>query len=194
MRNLYIADLHFFHENIIWFDSRPYKTIEEMTEKLIENWNGAVNKCDHVYVLGDMFWNNSHNKAIEVMKRLNGNVHLIKGNHDRITSSEFKKCFVEIVDYKKINDFVHRVQTSVVLSHYYMPFYDGHWHKGILLHGHTHVSKEAEYERWTTKEMIKKGFPEKIYNVGCMYPYMDYTPRTLDEIVERYKEWSIDDN
>ena len=22
-----------------------------------------------------------------------------------------------------------------------------------------------------------------IYNVGCMKPYMDYTPRTLDEII-----------
>jgi len=27
----------------------------------------------------------------------------------------------------------------------------------------------------------------EMYNVGAMMPYMDYTPRTLDEIIEGYK-------
>ncbi len=26
--------------------------------------------------------------------------------------------------------------------------------------------------------------PCKMYNVGCMIPYMDYTPRTLEEILK----------
>lgn len=26
----------------------------------------------------------------------------------------------------------------------------------------------------------------EMYNVGAMMPYMDYTPRTLDEIIEGY--------
>ena len=192
MKKLYIADLHFFHENILWFDSRPFRNIKEMTEKLVENWNGAVEKCDHVYVLGDMFWRNSQ-EAIKIMRRLNGNIHLINGNHDRIKSSEYKKCFCEIVDYKKMTDIVGGKKRPVIMSHYYIPFYDTHYRNGILLHGHTHMSKEAEYERWITKEIISKGFPAEIYNVGCMYPYMDYTPRTLDEIVKRYKDWSVND-
>ena len=28
-----------------------------------------------------------------------------------------------------------------------------------------------------------------MYNVGCMLPYMDYTPRTLDEIIAGYNQW-----
>ena len=26
--------------------------------------------------------------------------------------------------------------------------------------------------------------PCQMFNVGCMLPYMDYTPRTLDEIIQ----------
>ena len=28
-----------------------------------------------------------------------------------------------------------------------------------------------------------------MYNVGAMLPYMDYTPRTLDEIITGYNQW-----
>ena len=31
--------------------------------------------------------------------------------------------------------------------------------------------------------------PCNMYNIGCMLPYMNYTPKTLDEIVESYKEY-----
>ena len=29
----------------------------------------------------------------------------------------------------------------------------------------------------------------QIYNVGCMYPYIDYAPRTLQQIVDGYEQW-----
>lgn len=38
---------------------------------------------------------------------------------------------------------------------------------------------------------IKALFPDKdyhFYNVGCMLPYMDYTPRTLEEIINSCME------
>ena len=192
MKKLYISDLHFFHSNVIKFDNRPYSTVEEMTECIIENWNSAVRNDDHVYVLGDMFWRNSH-EATKVLDRLNGNIHLITGNHDRIRSSEFKKRFVEITDYKKMTDTICGKVRSVILSHYYMPFYDTHYYEGILLHGHSHMTKESEYERYISQMLYDKGFPIEVYNVGCMYPYINYTPKTLEQIVNGFKKW-VDDN
>ena len=57
MPNTYfIADWHYGHENIISYDNRPFKTVDEMNTELIQRWNDKVRKGDLVYVLGDMFW------------------------------------------------------------------------------------------------------------------------------------------
>ena len=76
-----------------------------------------------------------------------------------------------------------------LLSHYYMPFYEHHMHGAILLHGHSHRSQESDLERKITAELQAKGMALQIYNVGCMYPYIDYTPRTLQQIMDGYERW-----
>ena len=79
--NYYISDLHFGHKNIIAFDNRPFKTVEEMDEVLISNWNQTVSEGDHVYILGDLCWGKAKDWPA-VLERLSGNKHLIRGNHD----------------------------------------------------------------------------------------------------------------
>lgn len=49
----YTADLHFGHANIIKLCHRPFASIEEMDEKLIEKWNNKVKNGDTVYIVGD---------------------------------------------------------------------------------------------------------------------------------------------
>lgn len=44
--NYYISDLHIGHENILRFDNRPFADVNEMNNKLIENWNARV-RSDH---------------------------------------------------------------------------------------------------------------------------------------------------
>lgn len=53
MANFYISDLHIGHENILRFDNRPFADVNEMNNKLIENWNARVRSDDTVYILGD---------------------------------------------------------------------------------------------------------------------------------------------
>ena len=87
----YISDLHFSHKNILSFDNRPFFTISEMNEAIINNWNSVVSSNDEVYILGDMFWNN--NDIDSILPRLKGRLYLIKGNHDRV-NAEMNKRFV----------------------------------------------------------------------------------------------------
>lgn len=187
-KNYYIADMHLGHDNILRFDNRPYNTCEEMHDDIKRKWNEHVPKDAHVYILGDVIWRFDDDMR-KYMKSLNGVLHLIRGNHDRNESSRFKSLFCEITPYKEIKDKVNHTERRVILSHYYIPFYNSHYYNGILLHGHSHVTPESKHERLITNMLRQEGYFEEIYNVGCMYPYMDYTPRTLEEIIDRYKAW-----
>ena len=52
----FIADTHFDHENILQLCNRPFETIEQMNETIIENWNRKITGNDTVYIMGDMFF------------------------------------------------------------------------------------------------------------------------------------------
>lgn len=178
-RKLYISDWHYGHNNILAFDNRPFKTVEDMNAALVERWNAAVHPGDTVYVLGDMFWCNMQ-EAISVLNQLNGQVFLIKGNHDRCSDGRFLKKFVKVTEYLEVED----SDRKVVLCHYPIPCFKNHYYGWYHLYGHVHNSFEwnmMEHDRFLMQELY--GHPCLMYNVGSMMPWMDYTPRTLDEIL-----------
>ena len=181
----FTSDLHFGHENVIRFDNRPFDTVEEMDEEMIKRWNAKVGKGDIVYVLGDFIWKAATNEAVSIIRRLNGQIILIKGNHDRfLHNAAAKKALAGIKDYDDICVTLEDGTTRrCILSHYFIPFYNGHRYQAIHLHGHSHLTEEAAEEVRITTELNEKGYDLKIYNVGCMY--WNYTPVTLDEILER---------
>lgn len=181
----FTSDLHFGHENVIRFDNRPFNTVEEMDEEMIKRWNTKVGKGDIVYVLGDFIWKAATNEAVSIIRRLNGQIILIKGNHDRfLHNAAAKKALAGIKDYDDICVTLEDGTTRrCILSHYFIPFYNGHRYQAIHLHGHSHLTEEAAEEVRITTELNEKGYDLKIYNVGCMY--WNYTPVTLDEILER---------
>lgn len=81
----YTSDEHHGHRNIIQFCKRPFASIEEMTEGLIERHNEVVKTDDRVWHLGDMFWRTfGVFAALDVMKRLNGSHFYVNGNHEEV--------------------------------------------------------------------------------------------------------------
>ena len=91
-----IGDCHFGHKNIIRYCNRPFKDIDDMTEKLIKLWNNVVGNNDIVYVVGD-FALCGKNKIIEIGQRLNGRKRLIMGNHDQASIETYKQAGFEFV-------------------------------------------------------------------------------------------------
>lgn len=179
--NYYTSDLHFEHKNVTKegtdFDNRPFETLEEMNSELIKRWNAKITNADHVYVIGDLCWK-CGNAAIDIVRRLNGNIHLITGNHDRF-NGEYKKLFTEIVPYKEINDGDKRL----VLCHFPIMFYNGMHHGAIHLYGHVHDTLEEHLFQMTCEQLNKMDIHSECYNVGCMH--WNYEPVTLNEILAK---------
>ena len=121
-------------------------------------------------------------KDFDFIKGLNGRKILIKGNHDKAThNKKFKKLFEKIVDYAEIKD----GENTVVLSHYPMMTYNGSYRgRNIHLYGHVHVTDEAKMVEKFIKENRCEEFPMRMYNVGTMMEYMNYTPQELKTILE----------
>ena len=188
-KTFYIADLHFGHFNIVRYDNRPFKSVEEMDNTLIKNWNRVVSDADFVYILGDISWHDD-NKTTEIFKQLKGNKILIKGNHDLIKrNSELAKCFISVQDYCEL--YLDK-QNKVIMSHYPMPFWNGQFRDTVHLYGHVHNSHQWNMcENWIEETRRLQDIPMRMYNVGCMMEWMNYTPRTLDEIIEGYKQYKM---
>ena len=179
----FTGDLHFGHANAIKSDDRPFSSVEEMDEELIRRWNNKVGKGDITYVLGDMIWKPRNDDAASIIKRLNGQIILIKGNHDKfLHNSAVKKLFAAIKEGDNIK--VTLEDGSIkqcILNHHFIPLYDRHKYGAIMLHAHSHTSEEAAIEREIADMLNERGFRNEIYNVGCMY--WNYEPVTLDEIL-----------
>ena len=184
----YTSDLHLGHGNVIRFDGRPFSDIKEMEETIIKNWNDTVTRDDTVYILGDFCWD-KENEWIRLLKSLNGNKVLIRGNHDlKQMSTGLRNCFQDVKDYKEIVDNGRRV----IMCHYPIPFYKCDYSDSTyMLYGHLHITIEEDLMQ-EIKELIKKrDVREKSSNrchfYNCWLGYYGYKPATLDQIIEKWE-------
>lgn len=178
----YIADLHFGHDNILAFDNREFRDVETHDRELIRWWNETVSPDDTVWILGDLSWHGVQ-KTTEIMDSLNGIKNLCVGNHDGrfLKNKEFRSRFSEITHYKEIETDDGK---GIVLCHYPIPCFKNHYYGWIHLYGHVHSSFEwnmmqrARFQMETLYDV-----PCRMYNVGCMMPYMGFTPKPLSAII-----------
>lgn len=132
MADYLTSDHHFGHKNIIAYEDRPFTTVEEMDEFMIQRWNETVKPGDTVYHLGDFALVNLERIAA-LLKRLNGRKILILGNHDRAAHRMAEAGFDEVYKYLVLyrdDPWSHGHRNSyLLLSHRPRPF---HW-KGRCL-------------------------------------------------------------
>lgn len=106
-RVFFTSDCHYNHHNILTFCNRPFKDVDEMQEVLINNWNSVVKPHDIVFNLGDFAFAPRW-KWVEILGQLNGEHHLILGNHDitrwpgdsvmRLFNGVYNKLIIKIDD------------------------------------------------------------------------------------------------
>lgn len=131
LKTFVVSDMHFDHANIIKLANRPFSNVEEMNDKIIENWNSVVGSKDIVYILGDITMGKSVATVFEFLARLNGNKTIVKGNHDKNTISDIS--YIE----RKINN------VNFVMFHYPIEDWNGKYKGSIHLHGHSHSNVKS---------------------------------------------------
>lgn len=180
MTNYFISDMHFGHKNVLSFDARPFTSIDKHDNFIVTQWNKAVSLMDDIYILGDVSWHNA-TKTCELLSQLNGIKHLIRGNHDTklLRNKDFQSFFVEITDYKEL---AYGTNQIIVLCHYPIPCFNKHYYGSYHLYGHVHNSWEENMIQNLKLQMDELNIPCNMKNVGVMMPYMNYAPRTLEEI------------
>jgi len=141
----FTADTHFGHANIIKYCERPFSSLEEMDETLIENWNNAVKPNDTIYHLGDFSLAGKEAARVYFL-RLNGNIFIVPGGHDRKWlkgERYFSRSGHPITMLPPLYTFTVSLPDTkhpqpIVLCHYSMRVWDrahyGSWH----LYGHSH--------------------------------------------------------
>ncbi len=88
MARYLISDTHFDHNNIIKYENRPFKSVQDMNHYLIKSWNEHVSESDVIIHMGD-FSMATQERTEEIISKLNGNIILLRGNHDQGTISEY---------------------------------------------------------------------------------------------------------
>lgn len=134
MNIFFTSDTHFGHANILTFRDtagsviRPFSSVEEMDEMIIERWNEVVRAGDRVYHLGDVSFD--RRGLPQIMARLRGSKRLMLGNHDDI------KRFDLVGYFKKIQ--LWRIFKEHDFTCTHIPLADGHLRTTFNVHGHIH--------------------------------------------------------
>ena len=63
----FISDMHLDHEGALRHSERPFDSLDDMNEALVENWNSVVTQRDMVVIGGDFAWKR-HAKWINALK------------------------------------------------------------------------------------------------------------------------------
>ena len=168
-----VSDTHFGHTGVCRFTRtdgvtklRPWDNADEMDEFMVKAWNERVRPTDKVYHLGDVVINR---RALGIMRRLNGDKVLIRGNHDIFRDNEYREHFRELRAYHVMN--------GMILSH--IPIHEESLGRfGVNIHGHTHANR-----------VMKTGLrSERIvdvrYHCVCV-EQTDFAPILFEDVIKR---------
>lgn len=168
-----LSDTHFGHDNIIEYCDRPFSSVEEMNERLVENWNKTVEEDDEVLFLGDLTIAGTAEAFLKWISRLNGEIVFVVGDHD------------------------HEVMTTiddVTVCEYFHLEHEGHTFYCI----HDPANAPRNWDEWLLHGHHHNNWPDKfpfvnphggLINVSV--ELLNYTPLSFDSLIQYLEqdEW-----
>ena len=175
----FTSDLHLCHDKDFVWQARGFTSVDEMNAEIIKRWNEVVYPDDDVYVLGDLILGNVE-EGLKLIAKLNGYLHIIRGNHDTDTKASRYLELPNVVSVEFAT--VYKYKKAIFwLSHYptVTANYDDDkpWAQHLVcLFGHTHQVSPFY-------EVIKHaGENPYMYNVGM--DAHNCTPISIEKIMD----------
>lgn len=171
----FISDTHFGHRKIIQFEheARPFDTIEEHDEQLIQNWNSVVRDRDTVWHLGDVLFGT---RSFELIHRLKGHKKLVMGNHDMYPTSRYLEVFDRLAGVLEID--------GNICTH--VPVHENQFGRyRYNIHGHLHSKTVKRYANVETGIgfMTEQQDDTRYINVAC--EHIGLTPIAYEDLKKR---------
>jgi calcineurin-like phosphoesterase family protein len=178
METYIVSDTHFGHANALTFmrgdgnPLRPFSSVEEMDETIIQNWNSVVRPTDKVIHLGDVVINK---KFLPILNRLNGKKKLIMGNHDEASVETYREYFYDVKAY--------RVFDAAIMSH--VPIHTAQLGRfSANVHGHLH-SNFVNKDDGVTRDY-------RYYNVSIDCDDMQFFPKAWGQIKQELRDRGVE--
>ena len=177
-----VSDTHFGHAGVCRFTRtdgvtklRPWDNADEMDEAMVKAWNERVRPNDKVYHLGDVVMSR---RSLAIMRRLNGDKVLIRGNHDIFKDTDYREHFRELRAYHVMN--------GLILSH--IPLHEASLGRfGTNIHGHLHanrVMKARGIDARTGETLYSNEIDPRYHNVS-VEQLPDFAPILFEDVLKR---------
>lgn len=147
-RTWFISDTHFNHANIIKYCDRPFKDVSEMNKFLIKQWNNTVKKTDTVWFLGD-FALGGRDECKQLLSQLNGQIYMIRGNHDNFPDSFYYDCGIKFISKYPVV-----LKKKFILSHAPLEMEDETLFHNI--YGHVHNKGNETFAKNSTCVCVER--------------------------------------
>lgn len=155
------ADFHLGHHNIMKYCNRPFTSVEEMNQTIIDNVNAVVGRNDVLYFIGDFCFQPAKNAKL-FREQINCyNIVLIKGNHDGGIPHHI---FSSTHDLLKLTI----SQKPIILCHYALRTWQASHYNSWHLYAHSHGNLDEfglsfdigvdchDFKPWSQEEIFAK--------------------------------------
>lgn len=165
------SDKHHQHNNIISYENRPFKSVDEMDQKLISNHNEMVGEDDICYDVGDFFFKGGHQGGkktyCDYLRQYNGRYMIIRGNHER-NNSVIDKLTSATMQISNLNVLLIHDPINAKTK------YD------LILCGHVHSA-------WLATELCENN--KKSLIINCGVDVWNYRPVEWKQLEALYNQW-----
>jgi len=169
MIHWFTADWHLYHENVIRYCNRPFDSVEEMDQTIIQRFNDRVGPGDMVYFLGDFCFKPPKSVEVwDIIDHLNGRIVFIKGNHDTRNTLNTRITALEL----------NLSNTSMYLVHD-----PAHANPNYYINIVGHIHQRWRFKRWEPA-------PHEVgYLINVGVDVWDFYPVSFNEMITKFEKW-----